>query len=310
MSTDPDGLHRQSSCSDDDENRLNNRSVEVDADADESGDDDAKRPKKSRRMQKLRKTDNYLSIQKSDHTNGKFHPSSSNEDDREHSVTNGNNDRKPKCSATKKFDHITSPTTTDDDIARTIHLYRPLETLQQVSTPSPTINPSVHQSSTKKPNRFQVNTVRKSQQQQILMENALKARASTINDEDCSVPNQTLSSETKALTIERKNTNTPTTDGENSTVNSSNAIQNGTSTSIPTENGHHHNRHHHHHVRFQATPHGKPESTTEDEKISNQSIIVTTTTPVPTPAPSLSTVSSHGEVSIECKFVCSFAILH
>ncbi|CAF1078403.1 unnamed protein product [Adineta ricciae] len=294
MSSDLDDLHGQSSCSDEDESHLNSRSVEVDADADESDDDDVKRPKKSRRMQKPRKTDNCLSIQKSDHTNGKLHLSSSNEDDKEQPLTNGNNDRKLKSSSAKTSDHITSPTTTDDDVTRTIHLYHPLDILQQVSTPSPTINPSVNQSSTKKPNRFQVNTIRKSQQQQILMENAMKARASTINEEDCSVPHQTLSSQSKALTIERKNTNTPTTDGENSTVNSTNVIQNSTSTSIPTESGHHH---HHHHVRFQAALQGKPESTTEEEKVSNQSVIQTTstTTPVPTPAPALSTVSAHGE---------------
>ncbi|UJR16001.1 hypothetical protein I4U23_002918 [Adineta vaga] len=282
MSTDPVAVQTQIS-SEDDEKQLTFRYVDDDGDADESEGENSNRTKKCRRMQKTRKTEHI------NEKNDRQVDSSSINDDKErrdcNSILNGNSDWKTKSSLARKSDQMTSPTTTDDDMTKTYHCYHPLDDLDGKSTPNSTITPTGNQSFSKKPNRFQVKSIRKSQQQQILLANVNQARSSPINEDETSTPNQSSSSQLKRSIIERKNTNTSTADVENTSANSSNVIHNGLSVSNTTENDHHH-------VRFQVNTHGKQESIVEEEKRSNQSVPTTT---LSTPAPSLSTICAQGE---------------
>jgi hypothetical protein len=286
MSTDPDLIEAESSFSED-ENQLKSHSVSssIDADADESDNGNNKNIKKSRRLQKTRKTSNS-SIQKSEVNNSKdeLQRSSSNE--------NENPDRRLKSSLIKKINNLTTTTTSDDDTIKQYHRYHPLDNIESnrattttnesnLSSPIPTMNVSANQPSVKKVNRFQVKSIRKSQQQ-ILLANASAAKSS--NDDDCSVPNLQL----KPSIIGRKYINNQTTDGENTATNTDNHVNSALPTLSTIENGHHR-------VRFQVTPHGKHESPPEEEKLPNQTA---TAVALPTPVAPSSTASVQGEVRI------------
>jgi len=282
----------QSSCSENDENQSKFHSVissrDVAADADESDNGNNKNIKKTRRFQKVRKASNSSLTQKYENNNNNEQQNSSSNDDDENRkfnlIVNGHNERRTKPVSIKKFTR--SSTTTDDDTSKQIHRYHPLDNLQSklppqppppqtttnesnLSSPIPTINTTANQPSVKKINRFQVKSIRKSQQQHILLANIAAAKSS--NDDDCSVPNNQSNLQLKPSIIERKNTITPTTDLENGT------IDNGL-----------------HRVHFHVASHDKKESTAEEEKIPNQT---TTTVTLPTPAPPSSTLSAQGEVN-------------
>jgi hypothetical protein len=293
MSTDVDSIQAQSSCSENDENQSKFHSVilsrDAAADADESDNGNNKNIKKTRRFQKVHKASNSSLPQKYENNNEQQN-SSSNDDDENRKfnlIVNGHNERRTKPVSTKKFTR--SSTTTDDDTSKQLHRYHPLDNLQSklppqppppqttttnesnLSSPIPTINTTANQPSVKKVNRFQVKSIRKSQQQHILLANTAAAKSS--NDDDCSVPNNQSNLQLKPSIIERKNTITPTTDLENGT----------------NENGLHR-------VHFHVASHEKKESTAEEEKIPNQTTTTTTVT-LPTPAPPSSTLSTQGEVN-------------
>jgi hypothetical protein len=299
MSSDVNSNRTQSSCSEtDDKNRSKFSTIDNDGDADESDDDNSRKTKKSRRIQKMRKTSNSSLQQKYENNNCKDEQqqSSSNEDEYKESNSNlnGINDRRIKCSLMKNSDHLTT-TTTDDDLMKNCHCYHPLDNLESklrtttnesnLSSPIPTISVSSSQPSMKKINRFQIKSIRKSQQE-ILLANTIAAKSS--NDDDCSASNQRSNSQLKSSIIERKNTNTPTTDGENTNTNTDSIVSNGVATSNTMENGHHR-------VRFHATPHGKQESATEEEKLPSQAVA---TVSLPATVPPSSTASVQGDVSI------------
>ena len=285
MSINPDLIEGESSCSED-ENQLKSNSLSstIDADADESDNGNNKDIKKSRRLQKTRKTSNS-SIQKPEVNNSKdeLQRSSSNE--------NENTDRRLKSASIKKTNNLTTTTTSEDDTIKQYHRYHPLDNIEStiattttttnestLSSPIPTMTVSTNQPSVKKVNRFQVKSIRKSQQQQILLANANAAKSS--NDDDCSVPNLQL----KPSIIGRKYTDVQTTDGETTVTNTSSALP----TLSTIENGHHR-------VRFQVIPHGKHESPAEEEKLPNQTA---TAVAQPTPVAPSSTASVQGEVRI------------
>jgi hypothetical protein len=291
MSTNPYLIGTQSSCSEDEiSTKFHPISSSIDADADESDNGNSKDIKKSRRLQKTRRISNS-SIQKPEtNSNSKdeLQRLSSNED--------GNNERRLKSTLLKKSDHLT--TTSDDDVIKQYHRYHPLDNIDSkltattttnesnLSSPIPEMTPSTNQPSVKKVNRFQVKSIRKSQQQ-ILLANANTAKSS--NDDDCSVPNNKSNLQLKPSIIDRKHTNTPTTDGEHTATNTENLVNNAVSALNSVE-------HEHHHVRFQVIPHGKHESTAEEEKTPNQ---ISTAVSLPTPtAPPSSTASAQGEVRI------------
>ena len=153
------------------------------------------------------------------------------------------------------------------------------------SSPIPIIGTPNNQTSAKKVNRFQVKSIRKSQQQ-LLLANVTAAKSS--NDDDCSVPNENSNLQLKPSIIDRQHANTPTTDGEHSTTTIDNNV-NGIGSALKTvENGHHH-------VRFHVALPEKKELATEDDKQSNQTV-VPVPTPATTPAPPSSTASAQGEV--------------
>ncbi len=273
MSTEHDSLQSQSSCSDDEENP--SKFHPIDADADESDNGNSNQLLKFRRFQKTRNSNNSSLPQKSENTNERQH-SSSNDDE--------NNERRTKHALTKKFERKLTMTTTDDDMH--IHRYHPLDNLESkitdesLSTPTVTISNS--QPSVKKVNRFQVKSIRKSQQQEILLANA--AAAKSLNEDDCSVPND----QSKPSIIERQHTNTPTTDGEHSTTHPD-GVMNGTGSALNTiENGHHR-------VRFHVTIQEKKDSTHEEDKLPQQTL-ASLTLPT-TPAAPSSATSVPGEVS-------------
>jgi hypothetical protein len=291
MSTDQDSFQAQSTCSDDDDiqSKLYPKSYSIDADADESDNGNNKPSFKSRRFQKTRQASN------SSVTKNERRQSSSNDEENKELNTIPIGRTKPVVF--KKFDRSRTTTTTDDEAAKQLDRYHPLDNLQSkilpptttnesnVSSPTPAVIPSTNQPPFRKVNRFQVKSIRKSQQQQILLANATAAKSS--NDDDCSVPNEKSNLQLKPSIIERKHTNTPTTDGENSTINTD-VIVNGTvSTSHPVENGYHR-------VRFHFTPHDKKESAAEEEKSHNH---IPTTVSLPVPVPPSSTASAHEEVS-------------
>jgi len=285
--------------SSDSEDENFNPALSIDADADESDNGNHKKSQKCRRFQKTRKTSNTSLPQKFENHNEQQHSSSNDDETKElNSIVNGNNERRTKPVLVKKFNRsmITTTTTTDDDIANQIHHYHPLDNLQSkfpstppptttrnesnLSSPIPTINASTNQPVVKKINRFQVKSIRKSQQQEILLANAAAAKSS--NEDDCSVPNLQL----KPSIIKRKSITTPTTDGENSTINTDNIINGTVSRLNPIENEHHH-------VRFHVTQREKKESTAEEDKLHNQT---TASVTVSTPAPLSSAASAQGEV--------------
>ena len=276
---------RQSSCSDVEQLPNGSRILLSmdDTDADESDNGQKEKSKKSRRLQKTRKPSNS-SIQQ-------IHPtppvprtnlrieeqrrSSSNDDDEnQESISRLSEiyfpNRRFKISASKKsqqliFTTTTATTTTDDELTKQTHRVDILNQLNSksektnsttndstLSSPNPTISaaPPV-----RKINRFQVKAIRKSQQAHILLANAVAAKSS--NDDDCSVPNERSISQIRPTIIDRMNGNTPTTDGENSRMNSDDLIQR-------TQNG----QNEYHHVRFKVASHGKRESTVEEEKLS------------------------------------------
>jgi hypothetical protein len=306
-----------SSCSDEeDEYHSHDQSSSTDTDADESDheiiNNNPKQIPKPRRLLKTRKT-SFSSIN-ANHTppvsrtnirkDDQQQRSSSNDDDNNemHNINDEIlfNNRRLKPSL-KKRDHITTTTTTDDDTTK-YHRYHPLDNLEMngkkfpsestgsspIATTSTEIN---HPIPTRKANRFQVKSIRKSQQQQILLANAAAAKSS--NDDDNSVPNPRTKSPLKPSLIERKHTNTPTTDGENSTTNTDHIVNGAVSALKTVENG---GNGGHHRVRFHVTQHKKPESAAEEEKLPAP------TTTVPTPAPPSSTASAQGEVSFNKNF--------
>ena len=285
MSTDPDSLRSHSSCSEDEENPSKCHPVDVDADESDNGNNSQQ--VKFRRFQKTRKSSNSSLPQKSEITIERKH-SSSNDDE--------NNERRTKPVSMKRPERKLTMTTTDDDLH--IHRYHPLDNLHSKDPPNnndslstPTITVSNCQPSVKKVNRFQVNSIRKSQQQQILLANTAAAKSS--NEDDCSVPND----RSKTLTIERQHTNTPTTDSEHPATHTDGTC----STPNAVENGHHR-------VRFQVTVQDKKESVHEEEKLPPQttpSASVSTT-----PAAPSSTASVPGEVSHDLtKSICLIEML-
>jgi hypothetical protein len=304
-----------SSCSDEEGEsslyRSHNQSSSIDTEADESDDEinnnnNTKQIPKARRAKKTRKTSftlvNLNHIPPISRTNirkdDQKRRSSSNDDDDSPEINGMNdetffNNRRLKSFALKKRDHFTTTTTTDDDTTKH-HRYHALDILEanRKSSPSegssltPIIFAPTTQIPTRKTNRFQVKSIRKSQQQQILLANSATAKSS--NDDDCSIPVQRTKVSLKQLLIERKHTNTPTTDGENPTTNTDNIVNGALSALKTVENGGGAGQHR---VRFQVTQHKKTESAAEEEKLP-----VPTTT-LPTPAPPSSAASAQGEVS-------------
>lgn len=307
-----------SSCSDEEGessvHRSNNQSSSVNTDADESDDDESKQTNKpipkSRRLQKTRKTSFTLA-----NSNNPTPPtsktvvrkdeqqSSSNDDEvNDLHVSSDDltlNNRRLKSLPIKKHEHhLTTTTTTDDDTSRHhYHRYHPLINLETngkhppttstCSSPVPSINSSANALPKAKLNRFQVKAIRKSQQQQILMANIAAAKSS--NDDDCSVPNQRTKFPLKPALIERKHTNTPTTDGENPATNTDNIVNGAVSALKTVENGSGSDIGHHR-VRFHVAQHKKHESAAEEEKLPAAAVAA------PAPAPPSSAASAQGEV--------------
>ena len=309
-----------SSCSDEEGessvHRSNNQSSSsVNTDADESDDDESKANDKpivkSRRLQKTRKTSFTLVNNANNQTPPSSktlvrkdeHRSSSNDDEVNDLHVNSDdltqNNRRLKSLTIKKADqHFTTTTTTDDDTSKHYyHRYHPLVNLETngkhppthstCSSPVPSISSPANSIPTRKLNRFQVKSIRKSQQQQLLMANIAAAKSS--NDDDCSVPKQRTKFPLKPALIERKHTNTPTTDGENPSTNTDNIVNGAVSALKTVENGSGSDIGHHR-VRFQVALHKKAESAAEEEKHP------TATVAAPAPAPPSSAASAQGEV--------------
>jgi hypothetical protein len=285
-------------------------SSSIDTDADESDheiiNNNSKQQIKSRRLLKTRKT-SFSSINPNNtHTppisrtnlwKDDQQRSSSNDDDN-NQINSINdemilNNRRLKSFSLKKRDLTHTTTTTDDDTTKhyRYHALDNLELNRKIfpsestgSSPVPTMFTPVNPLPTRKTNRFQIKSIRKSQQHQILLANAAAAKSS--NDDDCSVPHP----RTKISLIERKHTNTPTTDGENSTTNTDSIVNGAVSALKTVENGHHR-------VRFHLTQHKKHESAAEEEKLPAQTPLL------PPPAPPSSTASAQGEVSSSISIV-------
>ena len=290
-------------------------SSSIDTDADESDHEmnnnnsnttNSKQTTKSRRVLKTRKNNFSTISQNNVHTPPvsrtnlrKDEPqqsSSNDEDDEVNSINDdiplNNTNRRLKFSLLKKRVLIQTTTTTDDDTSK-YYRYHPLDNLEfnrknlpsesASSSPVPTASIPMNLPSTRKANRFQIKSIRKSQQQHILLANAAAAKSS--NDDDCSVPNQCSKILVKPTLAERKHTNTPTTDGENHQANTDHIVNGALSALKTVENGHNHR------VRFQVSQQKKPESAAEEEKIPVQAVSLP-----PTPAPS-SSITSAQEVS-------------
>jgi hypothetical protein len=301
-------LHR----SNDQSSSSSSSSSSFDTDADESDheiiNNNPKQITKSRRLLKVRKTNFSLVNSNSTHTppisrtnlwkdDQQRQRSSSNDDDN-HEINSINdeaifNNRRLKTFSLKKRDLTHTTTTTDDDTTKH-YRYHALDNLElnrknfpsesTGSSPIPIMSAPVNPPPTRKTTRFQIKSIRKSQQQQILLANAAAAKSS--NDDDCSLPNP----RTKLALLERKHTNTPTTDGENSTTNTDNIVNGAVSALKTVENGHHR-------VRFHVPQHKKHESAAEEEKLPTQA------TSLPTPAPPSSAASAQGEVSSSTKTI-------
>ena len=280
----------------------------MDIDADESDNDHADKKVKSRRLQKTRKSSNASLQQKYDgndpaqsilrnnlRKDEQQHRSSSNDEGDKYesnSILNRNNEinhnhRRIKYPATRKsHQFIAVTTTTDEDTQK--HRYRrppPPDHLNSKSAHESTTAPSSipvptpaieSTASVKRKNRFQIESIRKSQQQQILLASCNAAKSS--NDDDCSVPTDRSILPLRPSIIERKQTHTPTTDAENSIANTVNPPK-GTHTTFDTI------KDEQHHVTFQVTSHGKQEPTADGEKAPVPSAVVTA---VPNPAPASS----------------------
>lgn len=281
MSTDHRCGRSHSSCSDEEEEKFSNdhrNLTSIDADADESDNGNNHQLLKFRRFQKTRKSTSSSQTSIPD-ANHQRQNSSSNEEENLH--------RRSKPVSIKKSEQSsTTTTTTDDDVMKHIHLYHPLDDLQSTipignneSSPIPTITVTNNQPMVKKINRFQVKSIRKSQQSEILLANAALARCS--NEDDCSVPNGKPHLYLQAPMIERKESTT-TTDGEQSTTKDKETRLN------PLENGHHH-------VRFHVTPQEKKETALEEQKLSQNPTAMLM--PLPAPVPTSSTTSVQ-EVSV------------
>lgn len=308
-------------------------SSSIDTDADESDHEvnmnittnntnNSKSLTKPRRIFKTRKN-NFASI---NHNNTHTPPisrtnlrkdeqqqSSSNDDDDDQEINainddttlNNNTNRRLKASSLKKRDLIQTTTTTDDDTTKH-YRYHPLDNLElnrkyfpsesASSSPIPTTSTSTNPPSTRKATRFQVKSIRKSQQQHILLANAAAAKSS--NDDDCSVPNQATKIPIKSALNDRKHTNTPTTDGEHPSMNIDHIVNGAVSALKTVENGHHHR------VRFQVSQPKKPESAAEEEKIPAQ----TTSAPAPAPPSTPSAQEVSRQMSLEAKSIHQFSV--
>ena len=308
------------SCSDEEgESSLhlsNSQSSSMETDADESDHAIQQSNKpivKPRRLQKTRKTSVTIvgsttknNTPPTSRTNVRKdeqkHPSSSNDD--EINDMNGTvedfmvSNRRPKAFQSRRHDHLTTTTTTDDDTNRSYHRYHPLDNLEangkhfpsdsHGSSPVPTTAGSINLNLARKSNRFQVKSIRKSQQQHMLLANIAAAKSS--NDDDCSVPSQRMKSLFKtAVMTGRKHTNTPTTDGEHPTTNTDHIVKGALSALTIVDNGSGSDIGNHH-VRFHDSQNKKHESAAEEEKL--PAPIVT----LPTPAPPSSAASAQGEV--------------
>jgi hypothetical protein len=301
-----------SSCSDEEgESSLHcsyNQSSSTDAEPDESDhetNNNNKQTLKPRRLQKTRKisfqsnitpTTSKTTIRKDEQPPAQQQQEElSSNDDEDHKEINGCShddmflvNRRLKFFSSKKSDHVTTTTTTDDDTTKYYHRYHPLDNLElnrrnfpsesNCSSPIPTITAPINEVSIRKANRFQVKSIRKSQQQHILLANVSTAKSS--NDDDCSVPS-------RRTLFERQYTNTPTTDGENSTTNTDNIVNGAVSALATVVNG----DGEHHRVRFHVSQHKKHESAAEEEKLPAPAVTI------PTPAPPSSAASAQGEVS-------------
>lgn len=290
-------------------------SSSIDTEADESDHEvnnitnstntNSKQLTKSRRPLKTRKNNSALINHNSTYTTPLLRTnlrkdeqqrSSSNDDDQEINGINNdetilnNNNRRSKISFLKKPDLAQTTTTTDDDTAK-YYRYHPLDNLEVArknflsesasSSPIPTTSTSTNPPSTRKATRFQIKSIRKSQQQQIFLANSAAAKSS--NDDDCSVPTQSSKIPIKSVLNDRKHTNTPTTDGENLPTNTDHIVNGAVSALKTVENGHHHR------VRFQVSQQKKPESAAEEEKAPAQP--VSAPTPAPPPMASAQEVS-------------------
>ncbi|CAF1156874.1 unnamed protein product [Adineta steineri] len=296
-------------------------SSSIDTDADESdhklsnNNINNKQTIKPRRFQKTRKTSfssnnnnhtppiSRTNIRKDDQNQQR---SSSNDEDNtelnsihEEISYNNNNNRRLKLFSLKKRDHMAATTTTTDDDTTKHHRYHPLDNLEMNgkkfpsestgSSPVPTNITPINPIQTRKATRFQIKSIRKSQQHQILLANAAAAKSS--NDDDGSLSNQQPKLSFKPSLLERKHTNTPTTDGENSTTNTDNIV-NGAVTALKTaqNNSGNSSGNGYHRVRFHVTQHRKHESPAEEEKVT----VPITPSPAP-PAPHSSAASAQGE---------------
>jgi len=276
---------------------------------------------KSRRLLKTRKTsfsslnNNYtppisrIYMRKDD-----SQPQSSSNDDEQKEITiihdeptsnnnnnnNNTNSRRLKTFPSKKRDQMltaATTTTTDDDTTKYHHhRYHPLDSFHsnhrhaqtESARSASTISTTNPFSLNRKSNRFQIKSIRKSQQQHVLVANATAAKSS--NDDDCSQPVPRPKFALRHPLAARKHTNTPTTDGETSTTNTDSIVNGAVSALKTAENGYPR-------VRFHVPQSKKTESAAEEEKS------VTTTSSLPTPAPPSSTASAQGEVSKQTDFI-------
>ncbi|CAF2073435.1 unnamed protein product [Rotaria magnacalcarata] len=299
MSTNDASTQVQSSFSDEEDNQPKYKPVlsSIDADADESDNGSNKNIKKPRRLQKTSRTSNSSLQQKHENDNCKDEQQLSSSDEKDSNepslVVNGHIERRTKLSSTKKFDRLTTATTTtDDDYSKEqYHRYHPLDNLEsKLSTPNEsslsriaTLNTSTNQTPVKKLNRFQVKSIHKSQQPQMILLKAAAAKSS--NDDEYSVPNEGSASSLKTSLIDREHANTLITDLENTSSNTNNIVNGVISTLISVQNEQNH-------VHFRAIPHEKQDSAADEEKSPS---IPAATAALPTPAPPSSTASAPGE---------------
>jgi hypothetical protein len=226
------------------------------------------------------------------------HPRTSSNDDEENRETicrlSESNfiTRRVKLSAMRKSQQFTvtttatATTTTDEDINKQSH---PYQSIHHLSTESATTTTTESNLSSpipsmivpvRKVNRFQVKSIRKSQQPQILLASATAAKSS--NDDDCSVPNGRANLQLRPAIIERHKTNTPTTDGEASRIHPDNSLH-GMNTGENEQ----------HSVRFQVKSNGKQDLNVQEEKLAAPSA---TTVIQPIVAPHSSNIRAQGEV--------------
>ncbi|CAF0858252.1 unnamed protein product [Rotaria sordida] len=278
-------------------------SIDTDADVDESDNTPNKNIKKSRRLQKMHRTSISSSQQKHENNNCKDEQqqlsSDENENKESNIITNGHNERRTKPSLIKRFDRLTA-TIGDDNTKQQYDRYHPLDNLESKLTKTktktttttttnestssiPKMTVSTNQSSVKKINRFQVKSIHKLQQPQIILTNT--AVAKTSNNDHYSISNKTSNLSLKSSSIERKHTNISTTNTEKPMTHINNIVNGNISTSINVENGYQH-------VHFQGTSNEKQDSAPDDEKSPNLTVTAVTLT---TPTPHSSAASAQGE---------------